>query len=155
MLDLVESRIHLSGVTRLWERVGFERSRRLVAARRDGQLLAMGVFETGERGANLFRLLDGVRLFSLGADGPAACLRLLTEARRWFRARSRDSFVYYMEHDDAQLVREAQLADLGEGVLWCIRRELIPEFLEHVLELSSPRAMSTAQASEATPGEHH
>jgi hypothetical protein len=38
-----------------------------------------------------------------------------------------------------EYAERAALADLGEGVLWIISSSLLPEFIEHLCESTTPR----------------
>jgi hypothetical protein len=137
-LDLVASRFQLTKAGREWSDAKLERSRTIVVARRRGRPVAAALLETGEMGTNLFRLLDGVRLFALSSDGMAAFPALLEWARGWYADHGRESFTYYCEdlRDEAH-TQLARMRDLGEGRFWAVSSELLPEFLEYVFELTA------------------
>jgi hypothetical protein len=100
--------------------------------------MAAALLETGEMGTNLFRLLDGVRLFALSPDGMSAFPALLEWARGWYADRGRESFTYYCEDlQDESHAHVARMRDLGEGRFWAVSAELLPEFLEYVFELTA------------------
>ena len=136
-LDLVPERVDLAETARLWKEAGMGRERAIFTARRAGVPVAAAIVETGETGTNLFRLLDCVRLYELGRGGLAAFGPLLDEARRFYRAKGKSTFVYIQEHADAQHVEEAGMNDLGPGNYWAISAQILPEFLEHVYELTA------------------
>lgn len=146
-LDLVPSRFMLDAAGRAWGDANLDRSRTVLVARRGSRAVAAAILETGEVGTNLFRLLDGVRLFALTADGVDAYPALLEEARSWYRARGRESFIYLWEDlKDVAHTRAARLKDLGEGRFWAVNTELLPEFLEFVFELTGGRVASSVPA---------
>jgi hypothetical protein len=99
--------------------------------------VAVALLETGELGTNLFRLLDGVRIFPLAPGGQAAFGALLDGARAWYAARRRPLFVYYREYEEARV--DSRLGDLGSGHIWIIAARLLPEFLEFVYQLTAPK----------------
>ncbi|MET0406373.1 MAG: hypothetical protein ABW123_28395 [Cystobacter sp.] len=146
-LDLTRECLELRGATRTWWEAGMQRERRILVARRGGLPLAALVLESGPPGANLFRLLDSARLFSLCAEGREAYVALLDEARGWFALRERTSFVYLCE-DDGAYAQAARLHDDASTrpVLWLIAASLVPEFLEHLQEQSTGRPQSTSPA---------
>jgi len=138
-LDLVPDRLSLSRLSRRWRNAGLERERGILVARRAGEAVAAIILETGETGASLFRLFDNVRLFSLVEGGEEAFSTLLHAARQWYVERGKQSFCYLCEHEDQGHLEEARLRDLGHGNLWIIAADLLPEFLEHVFELTPSR----------------
>jgi hypothetical protein len=152
-LDLTPDCASLSGVSRDWLRAGLSRKRAIFAARRDGELVAASIVECSETGANLFRLTDCLRLIVLAPGGDAALAGLLDSARRWFEEHGKEAFVYFREHEDPGPMQVAKLRDLGEGRFWVISAELLPEFLEHLFEVTSPKKMTATQAEEAAPGQ--
>ncbi len=141
-LDFTRERLELWGVSRAWQGAGLERERRILVARRQGVPLAALVLELGHPGTNLFRLLDSARLFPLAPEGKrSAYVALLDEARRWFAARGRNSFVFLCE-DDGAYAQTARLHDdpATQPILWIIPASQVPEFLEHVSEQSVGRS---------------
>jgi hypothetical protein len=136
-MDLVPERVDLGDIARLWKESGMGRERVIFTARRAGVPVAAAIVETGETGTNLFRLLDCVRLYELGRGGQAAFVALLDEARRFYRGKGKSSFVYIQEHPDMEHVEQSQLNDLGPGNYWAISAQILPEFLEHVYELTA------------------
>ena len=141
-LDFTRDRLELWGVSRAWQGAGLERERRILVARRQGVPLAALVLELGHPGTNLFRLLDSARLFPLAPEGKrSAYVALLDEARRWFAARGRGSFVFLCE-DDGAYAQAARLHDdpATQPILWIIPASQVPEFLEHVSEQSVGRS---------------
>jgi hypothetical protein len=143
-IDFTPDLLQLNMVTRMWGEIGFDRERAFLVARRKWQPLAMAVVESGETGTNLFRLLDNVRLFSLGEGGKAAFPALLSAARSWYLAKGKTSFIYLHEHEDDDAIRNVRLRTLGEGAFWVIHALLLPDFVEHVYELTAPRKRSDA-----------
>jgi hypothetical protein len=142
-LDLVPERFGLERTKARWGEAGLTRERELWVARHGGRPVALAVVESAEPGLNLFNVLDGVRLVPLEDDAlPAvqdALLGLLARAAEWYRARGRRVFVHYVEASCVEYAERAALADLGEGKLWVISARLLPEFLEHLRESTTPR----------------
>jgi hypothetical protein len=136
-LDLVPEHADLASVARKWNQAGFSRERAIFVARHGNALQAAAIVESGETGANLFRLVDSLRLVSLEPGGDGAFLVLMDAARAWFRERKKDAFAYFQEHEDAGPAEVSKLRDLGAGCLWVISAALLPEFLEHVFEVTS------------------
>ncbi|RJS21248.1 PilZ domain-containing protein [Corallococcus sp. H22C18031201] len=143
-LDLVPERFDLEVTRRDWDNAGLGRERELMVARHAGRPVALAVVETAQPGLNLFNVLDGVRLVSLEDDAlpevQDAFMALLSHAADWYRARGRKVFVHYVEAECVEYVERAALADLGEGKLWVMSARLLPEFLEHLFESTTPRA---------------
>jgi hypothetical protein len=142
-LDLVPERFDLAGPREKWGEAGLGRERELFVARHAGKPVALAVVESAEPGLNLFNVLDGVRLVPLIDDtlpeAQDAMLALLARAADWYRARGRKVFVHYVESECVEYVERAALADLGDGKLWVISASLLPEFLEHLHESTTPR----------------
>jgi hypothetical protein len=142
-LDLVPERFDLLNAKAQWGEAGLGRERTLLVARQGGQPVAFAVVESAQPGLNLFNVLDGVRLVSLVDDSlpeaQDAMVALLAHAADWYRARGRKVFVHYVESENVMYVERAALADLGEGKLWVISANLLPEFLEHLHESTTPR----------------
>ena len=142
-LDLVPERFDLLNAKAQWGEAGLGRERTLLVARHGGQPVAFAVVESAQPGLNLFNVLDGVRLVSLVDDSlpeaQDAMMALLSHAADWYRARGRKVFVHYVESENVMYVERAALADLGEGKLWVISANLLPEFLEHLHESTTPR----------------
>lgn len=135
-LDLVPSRFAMGPCIERWRSAGLERERALLVARSGGEPLAAAVVELGELGTNLFRLLDSVRLVPMRPGGDAAFGPLIDAVCGWFRRHHRASFIHFHEHGKLAYSGPASLNDLGEGRLWIIARELIPEFVDHIYRLT-------------------
>ncbi|WP_437808823.1 hypothetical protein [Sorangium sp. So ce1078] len=138
-LDLVPSRFAMGPCIERWRSAGLERERAFLVARSGGAPVAAAILELGELGTNLFRLLDSVRLIPMRPGGDAAFGPLLDAACGWFQRVHRTSFIHFREHGRPAYAGRASLNDLGEGRLWIIARELIPEFVEHVYRLTEPK----------------
>lgn len=151
-LDLAPDCASLSEVSREWMRAGLSRTRSIFVARRDGAPVAASIVECSETGANLFRLTDCLRLVVLAPGGDAALPGLLDGARNWFAEHGKEAFVYFREDEDPGPAEVVKLRDLGEGRFWVIAAELLPEFLEHLFEVTSAKKMTAKQADEAAPG---
>ena len=136
-LDFVPERFDLAETARLWKEAGMSRERMVFTARRAGVPLAAAIVEVGETGTNLFRLLDCVRLYVLRPGGEATFVQLLNEARMFYRSKGKSSFAYIQQHADGDHVERSKLNDLGPGNYWAISAQILPEFLEHVYELTA------------------
>jgi hypothetical protein len=136
-LDLVPERFDLAETSRLWKEAGMARERVVFMARRMGVPVAAAIVEVGETGTNLFRLLDCVRLWVLRPGGEAAFLCLLNQARLYYRGKGKSCFAYIQENNEQTHVERAKLFDLGPGNYWAISAQILPEFLEHVYELTA------------------
>ncbi|QAT81666.1 hypothetical protein EJ065_0051 [Corallococcus coralloides] len=142
-LDLVPERFDLETTRTGWGDAGLSRERELVVARHEGRAVAFAVFESAQPGLNLFNVLDGVRLVPLEDDARPevqdAFVALLGRAAEWYRARDRKVFVHYVEATCVEYAERVSLADLGDGKLWVMSARLLPEFLEHLCESTTPR----------------
>lgn len=138
-LDFVPDRFNLDLIAKQWREAGIERAREVLIARRGSVPIAAAVVESGETGSNLFRLLDAVRLFPMYSGGESAYLALLDAARDWYAAHGKPTFTYFDESFDDALAERAKLRDLGDGNFWAISALLLPEFLEHIYELTASR----------------
>lgn len=138
-LDLTEDWFDLWGVRQMWVEAGFERERALLVARVNGSAVAGALVEAGETGTNLFRLLDGVRFYSFVPGGATASFAaLLAGVQAWYGARKKPSFMLFKEDSDLH-ISGVELRDLGDGYFWALSAMLLPEFLEHIYELTAPR----------------
>ncbi|PTL77051.1 PilZ domain-containing protein [Vitiosangium sp. GDMCC 1.1324] len=142
-LDLVPERFDLAELKRQWAEAKLTRERDVLVARKDGRALAVGVLETAHAGLNLFHVLDGLRIVPLvdeaSAQAQEAMLALLAGAAAWYRARGLDVFVHYVETEHTGYTERAQLKDLGEGRIWILSAQLLPDFIEHLHEATTPR----------------
>lgn len=142
-LDLVPERFGLEETRALWGAAGLVRERALRVARCGGRAVAFAVLEVAQRGLNVSNVLDGVRLVPLTEDGAPeaqeAMRALLGAAADWYRARSRETFLHYVEAACVEYCERAALADLGGGKLWIISAALLPEFVEHLSALTTSR----------------
>jgi hypothetical protein len=141
-LDFSAERFEMLDITRVWQSFGLKRGREVhVARERDGTPLAALILETGEPGTNLFGLLDSARLIPLHPRARDTYVELLDEARRWFTQRGCTAFTYLREDDDDSYAAAAHLEDSPEAApyLWIIPAKVVPDFLEHVSELSVGR----------------
>ena len=145
-LDLVPERFDLAELRGKWSEAGLKREREVLVARKDGRALAVGVLETAQAGLNLFHVLNGVRIIPLEdaalAETQEAMLGLLAGAAEWYRARGLDVFVHYVETEHVEYTQRAKLVDLGEGRIWILSAQLLPDFIEHLCEATTPRADS-------------
>ncbi|NOJ77138.1 hypothetical protein HNV28_01990 [Myxococcus xanthus] len=138
-LDFTRDRIDMRAVQGQWNTFGLEREREVLIARRNGVALAAAVLELGQQGTNLYSLLDMARLFPLSDAGPSTYVALVDAARRWYAARHRRSFHYLCEDDGGQYVQEAGIHAGPDPYMWIISAKLIPDYLEHISEVSIGR----------------
>ncbi len=138
-LDFHEERIGMEEIGQQWQRAGLERRRSVQIARLGGVPIAAAVMETGEIGTNMFRLLDSVRVFAMAEGGSRGYVGLLDAARRWYAERGRSSFLFLREDDDWSYAEAARLHDISEPCFWVISSTIMPDFLEHVCELTGRR----------------
>ncbi|HYO55446.1 PilZ domain-containing protein [Archangium sp.] len=142
-LDLVPERFELGELKRQWAEAGLKRERDVLVARKEGRALAVGVLETAHVGLNLFHVLDGLRVIALVdealPEAQEAMLALLAGAAEWYRARGLDVFVHYVETEHTGYTEKAKLVDLGEGRIWILSAQLLPDFIEHLCEATTPR----------------
>lgn len=142
-LDLVPERFGLEALKAKWAEAGLKRERDVLVARKNGRALAVGVLETAHVGLNLFHVLDGLRVISLvdeaSEEGQEAMLALLAGAAEWYRARGLSVFVHYVESEHTGYTEKAKLVDLGEGRIWILSAQLLPDFIEHLCEATTPR----------------
>jgi hypothetical protein len=87
-----------------------------------------------------------VRIIPLGdaalPETQDAMQGLLAGAAEWYRARGLDVFVHYVETEHVEYTQRAKLVDLGEGRIWILSAQLLPDFIEHLCEATTPRADS-------------
>ena len=138
-LDLVPGRFDPKQVKEEWAWADLSRDRVVLTARLSGRPLAAAIAEIGETGMSLFRLLDSVRIFPLSDGGEQAYPSLIEEVRQWYRARNKDSFIFFLESWKLESALKAGLNDLGKGILWILSHDIHPDFLEYVYELLAPK----------------
>jgi hypothetical protein len=153
-LDFVPERFELTEICEDWSLAGLGRRRAALVARRNGKPVAAAVLESADEGTHLFRLLDLVRLFPLAPAGEDANAALLDAARVWFRSMDKTSFVAYLEHDTPMPEAfTSTTRDLGLADYVVLSADLLPELLEHVVEVTAPRepVVAPPSASETRP----
>ncbi|QSQ23277.1 hypothetical protein JY651_50795 [Pyxidicoccus parkwayensis] len=139
-LDLGPEALDFEDAARPWRAAGLERERHILVARRGTTPLAAAVLEVGPPGTNPFQLLDATRLFPLSPHGREAYPALLSEARRWYAQRGRDSFVFLAEEPgDVEAAGLHDEAPEAKPYLWLISADLIPDFLQHTHEQTVSR----------------
>jgi hypothetical protein len=122
-----------------WTEAGFHRGRQLWVARAGTRPIAFALLESADDGLHLFRLLDVVRLYSLEEGAGETFPALLDAARRWFAGQGKQRFICFAERQQLEALRGAGLHDLGEADAVLLPRQLLPELLEHVYEVTAPR----------------
>jgi len=138
-LDFTRDRMDLRPMQARWKEFGLEREREFIIARRGGVPIAAAVLELGQQGTNLYSLLDMARLFPIAETGPLAYVALVDAARRWYAARRRTSFHYLCEDEGGDYVQESGIHTGPDPYMWIISSKLIPDFLEHISELTIGR----------------
>jgi hypothetical protein len=141
-MDWVPERLELGETARAWRTAGLERERRVLVARRWGQVVAALVVELAEPGLQLNGQLDTARLFTLAPGGQEAFVALLDQGREWYAARGREHFTLVTEDaGDEPFLSLAGLHEV-EGTrpcLWLLSARILPEFLEYVSEATVGR----------------
>lgn len=145
--DLLPARFDLGRTRAAWHEAGLRRARAMRVARRGGRVVAAAILDDAEPGVNLFGILSGARLISVGPDvepaaRDAALVALLRDAARWYGERGTERFVYYGLGEDLRHAQEAGYGSLGPGWIWLQSTSLVAEWTEHLYELTSPRAPS-------------
>ena len=109
----------------------------------DARRAAVGSMEAAHAGLNLFHVLDGLRIIPLVdaalPEAQEAMLALLAGAARWYRDHGRQVFIHYVEEEHRGYLQKAKLTDLGEGRIWILSAQLLPDFIEHLCEATTPR----------------
>ena len=135
---------HPIGQARAWHPAAFvnpsspfghsmPRERRVIVARKDGQLRAAAIVECAQPGLHLFGIFDSCYVVSFDG-GDSALGALLSEASRWYAARAKTHFVY--ASDD--LARQVPMArDLGVTHESIFHSDLMSKFLEHLWQLTA------------------
>jgi hypothetical protein len=139
-LDLTRERFPLPNVIGAWTRAGLMRAREMLVARENGRPVAAAVLEAGQPGLHLFRLLDVVRLYPLGARGLERLPDLLGVAASWYLKRGLGAFVLFDEHGIELDRVTGHAIDLGWADLSIMAHELVPELLEECLLAVAPRS---------------
>jgi hypothetical protein len=155
-LDLVQDRFDLTGVAAAWRIHGLDRRREVLVARDGHRTLAAAIVESADNGLHLFGLFDSVRLFALSSDGERAYAALLAAAQRWYGTIGKGHFVAFLE--DGVNVQARSLVgaeDLGLADFVALSSEHLPELLEHVYEITAPRAESGTRVRATADGRGH
>ncbi len=144
-LDLVPSRFDLREVRRRFWIAGLERERALFVARHEGMVVAAIVAELADEGLHLFRLLDHAIPFSLTPRGSAFFPHLFAAVHEFYASRRRSGWVLFLDAGAPAALFEtlADFADLGEADMCILSTRRMPDFFEHLLAITAPRAIST------------
>jgi hypothetical protein len=118
-----------------WDDSSLLRGRDVVVAERDGILGAVAILECAEDGVHLFALLDVVRVVTLG-DHPGATDSLVAHAREMFAQISKDTFVFACDPELPSDEWPAGATDLGLTHCTVASRQLLPQFADHIWELT-------------------
>ena len=139
-LDLTPARIGFQAVEAAWDAAKLARRREVFVIEIDGVCVAGAVFELGEDGVHLFGLLDLVRAYPLVPGGEAHIPKLVRAAQGWFRDQGKQRFVLMLE-DDAWFGNDVRdgVVDMGESDAVVLSVDRLPEFLEHLYEITAPR----------------
>jgi hypothetical protein len=140
--DFVPERVHVTDAAHAWHAAGLARERGFLVARKGGRPVAIAVLESASEGLQLFGLLDLARLFPLAEGGERSFGALLGAARAWYRARGKTRYVYAAEGEGPAppLVVAGGLRSMGGAELTVLPRELVPELLETVYDLTAPKS---------------
>jgi hypothetical protein len=135
-LDFTPSNLSLRLIRNKWQGAGLARERHLFAIRDAKQTRAVVVLESADLGANLFHLLESMRVFPVSPLAPEEASPLyelaFAHARHWYKERGRENFVYMQEGGPDP----THCANLGAGNLWILSAELLPDWLEHIHRLT-------------------
>ena len=141
-LDLTLDRLDMQPVTQELASVGMTRERVLLGAYGARGLEAVAMVELGEPGLHIFGLLDAVRLFPIvGPLRRSLVYALLSAAAAWYQERGRERFVLFDEHGVFRADMSASFTDLGLADLTLFAGHLLPDFLDHLYEISTPRSL--------------
>lgn len=150
-LDLVPERMAMARIRQLYSRQSLARDRAVFVVRHLGLPMAAAVVEMGADGLHLFGLLDLVRLYPLSEKGENFYTDLLGYCANWFAARGKENFCLYLEAgQDLPLATREAATDMGEADMIILSAKRLPELLEHLHEVTSPRTKSI-DISEADP----
>ncbi len=140
-LDLTAETLDSEELGQEWCSAGFVRERGIIVAREVGRPAAAAILEIGEPGVHLFNLVDVVRLFPFVDQPETHFSALLDVAREWYKQRGRSSFIYLHEDTnlDVTLFEQRCSYDLGEAELVVTPREMFPEMLDHIFEITTSR----------------
>ncbi|MBK9072775.1 MAG: hypothetical protein IPL79_17510 [Myxococcales bacterium] len=138
--DLTPARMGFGDIAAPWHAAGLARQRAVFVARADGELVCGAVLELAQDGVHLFGLLDVMRVYPVRPGGEAYVSALIAAAQAWFAAQGKARFVLMLE-DDAWLgeAQRAACVDMGESDAVILSVDRLPEFLEHLYEITAPR----------------
>jgi hypothetical protein len=135
-----DARLELGAIERRWRTCGLERAREVFVARNDdGVAEAVLIAERADPGVHLFGLLDVARFVPLVETGRRHLRDLLSEAARWHAHARRRRFAYFEENPHAPLPDLGGMEDLGLAYVVAMPIALLPELLEHIYEITTPR----------------
>ena len=119
-----------------WNDAGLMRGRDIIVAARGGRIEAAAIVECAEAGLHLFGLLDVVRIIPLGSSAEEASSALLNRARHLFSQLKKSFFIYACEPDVPRERWPLGCVDLGLTHCTVISSELLPQFAQHIWELT-------------------
>ena len=139
-LDLTPEALDAAAVGAAYASIGIRRERRVFVARHGQNPVAWLIADKCTPTLNLFRLFDSIRIVSCSDLGTLAYLPLINAARQWYLADGKNAFVCVFEDDnwDIEGLRDAD--DLGVGQMWTCAASCVLDFIEHVVEVTSPLA---------------
>jgi len=141
-LDMTASALDMTPLTQELAAVGMARERVLLGAYGRRGLEAVAVLELGEPGLHIFGLLDTVRVFGVAGRPQRKVVNvLLSAAGTWYAGRGRERFVFFDEHGVSRPDISASFIDLGLADLTLFAGRLLPDFLDHLFEISTPRSL--------------
>ncbi len=141
--DLTPERIDLAENKQTWQDANMARDREIRVARRNGRMLAVAILEDAAEGLHLFRLLDVVRPFPMVKDVTVAAPAidaLVDSAKAWYRSKGKQSFCTFIEEDSwLTPAMMGTVDDMGLADMTILSAQLLPEMLEHLIEVTAPR----------------
>jgi hypothetical protein len=139
-LDLMPESLDVAAIGSAYATIGIGRERRVFVARQAGKSIAWLIADKCTPTLNLFRLFDSIRIVPCSDLGTLAYGQLIDAAREWYLEGGKNAFVCAFEDGnwDVDGLRDAD--DLGVGQMWICAASAVLDFIEHVVEVTSPLA---------------
>ncbi len=139
-LDLTSEALDAAAIASAFSTVGIRRERRIFVVRKGGEPIAWMIADRCTPTLNVFGLFDAIRLVPSSNITPSAYGLLIDAARRWYAACGKQSFVCVFDESnwDIEGLRDAH--DMGAGHMWICASNGVLDFVEHVIEVTSPLA---------------
>ncbi len=129
----------IASIRETWQQATLTRERVILVAEHGGTSAA-AVADLGADGLHLYGLLDIVRMFPLGSGGERLFPTLIQAVGTWYREHGKRTFVYFHHCEADEVVPEwLECRDLGHADAMMMPASSIPEYIEHVYEITAPR----------------